>query len=576
MRLRKPGPDAFSDSAWPGQRWPAGTLRMTWSTCWPQPAHVVLPQVLQVAARHMSISLVDIYPWGYAFTTTIAESGRASKPARRRGAARRRGVPSSRRTAQRPGYGSAAPERCGVGERERRCWDGSALLPVGAEAHDVAHDDDCGGPHATLAGELGDGADRADRGALVGPEAALDDRDGAVGRPAVPGEQLGRAGELGDTHEQDERVVAARREHRDVLVARDDGEAARDAAVGHGYAGRRGHADSARHAGHHLDPNAVCLAGVALLAAAAEDVGVAALEAHDAEAALGLLDEEVVDARLRHRVVAGGLADVDDAYRGRQPVDDGAGRETVDDDDVGRGEQLVAACGQEAVDARAAADERHPAATAVRAGAAQVERARDERQIHPVADRHGETGAPGGIRSHGNPTVGGRHVGAGSDARGRADGVRGVDAPDAQRLGVGGDLAVDGRLARRRVGEPRAGEVSRSGVVALEPLDAAGVGQVVQVLAQPGGDDPYDRALVEEGPDPARGHGPATDGDDEPTGQVEDDRQGRFQISHSSSPSGCVGASAAVGSVAPTMPAATVRPSCASMSRNDPPRREVE
>jgi arsenite-transporting ATPase len=41
----------------PAQRWAAGTVRMTWSTCWPQPAHVVLPQVLQVAGRHMVVLL---------------------------------------------------------------------------------------------------------------------------------------------------------------------------------------------------------------------------------------------------------------------------------------------------------------------------------------------------------------------------------------------------------------------------------------------------------------------------------------------------------------------------------------
>jgi hypothetical protein len=35
-----------SASEWPGQRCDLGTLRMTWSTCCPQPAHVVLPQTL--------------------------------------------------------------------------------------------------------------------------------------------------------------------------------------------------------------------------------------------------------------------------------------------------------------------------------------------------------------------------------------------------------------------------------------------------------------------------------------------------------------------------------------------------
>jgi hypothetical protein len=46
-----------AEEAWPGQRWVVGTDRMTWSTCWPQPAQVVLPQLLQVAGRHMGVLL---------------------------------------------------------------------------------------------------------------------------------------------------------------------------------------------------------------------------------------------------------------------------------------------------------------------------------------------------------------------------------------------------------------------------------------------------------------------------------------------------------------------------------------
>ena len=36
---------------------PAGTLALTWCTCWPHPAQVVLPQVLHRVARHMGIAL---------------------------------------------------------------------------------------------------------------------------------------------------------------------------------------------------------------------------------------------------------------------------------------------------------------------------------------------------------------------------------------------------------------------------------------------------------------------------------------------------------------------------------------
>ena len=78
-----------------------------------------------------------------------------------------------------------------------------------------------------------------------------------------------------------------------------------------------------------------------LLAAAAEDVRVAALEAHDRLAVAGELDEQRVDRVLRHGVVAGQLADVDDLGAqldalGGESVEHAAGAEAVGDDDVGR------------------------------------------------------------------------------------------------------------------------------------------------------------------------------------------------------------------------------------------------
>ena len=231
---------------------------------------------------------------------------------------------------------------------------------------------------------------------------------GQSAEPAVLDEQLGGARELGHAHEQHERVVAAGRQHRDVLVAGDDGEAAGHAAVGHRYAGCRGNAHRARHAGHHLDAYAVCLARVALLAAAAEHVGVAALEPDDAEAALRLLDEDVVDPRLGHRVVPGRLPDVDDAHRGREPVDDGAGGEPVDDDDVGRGEQLVSARRQQAVGAGPAADEGDPAVLPVRpccraAGGFGCGAGRGCRRRAPARPRRGPSRPDRGRRRHTQP-----------------------------------------------------------------------------------------------------------------------------------------------------------------------------
>src|SRR5690625_2188378 len=56
-RRRAKNPPRDSSFAWPGQRTRWGTFFMTWSTCWPQPAQVVLPQIRQVVARHMMVSL---------------------------------------------------------------------------------------------------------------------------------------------------------------------------------------------------------------------------------------------------------------------------------------------------------------------------------------------------------------------------------------------------------------------------------------------------------------------------------------------------------------------------------------
>ena len=61
--------------------------------------------------------------------------------------------------------------------------------------------------------------------------------------------------------------------------------------------------DGRRHARHHLDRNAGGVAGEGLLAAAAEDERVAALEADDVEPAQRAFDDDLVDLVLREHVV---------------------------------------------------------------------------------------------------------------------------------------------------------------------------------------------------------------------------------------------------------------------------------
>ena len=173
-------------------------------------------------------------------------------------------------------------------------------------------------------------------------------------------------GEGADAHEQHDGVIARAADGGDLVVRGDDGERGRDAAVGEGDAGDGRHRDRTRHAGDHLDVDAVRAAMRQLLQAAAEHVRIAALQPHDLPALAGELDEQRVDGVLRHGMVSGSLADVDDlggervALR-RQPVEDRARAEAVGHDDVGLLQGAQAAQGEQAHVAGTGADERDPA-----------------------------------------------------------------------------------------------------------------------------------------------------------------------------------------------------------------------
>ena len=124
-------------------------------------------------------------------------------------------------------------------------------------------------------------------------------------------------------------------------------------------------------------------AGVDLLATAAEDVRVAALEADDGQAPEGAVDEDRVDLGLGNGVVRRALADVDDLDVGRQPVEQWGRAEPVGDDDVGRGQGLEPGERDEPGVARTAPDEGHAPATGP--ASAQVDLARGDVEREGVA-----------------------------------------------------------------------------------------------------------------------------------------------------------------------------------------------
>ena len=118
-------------------------------------------------------------------------------------------------------------------------------------------------------------------------------------------------------------------------MPRDDGEGYGDAAMRDGDARIGGHGDGRSHAWHDFKRQAVFRQEQGFLAAAPEDEGVAALEAHDAFSFAGELDEEFRDVFLLHRVVARAFSHVDALGFLRHEREDAAVREVVIDDGVG-------------------------------------------------------------------------------------------------------------------------------------------------------------------------------------------------------------------------------------------------
>jgi hypothetical protein len=99
--------------------------------------------------------------------------------------------------------------------------------------------------------------------------------------------------------------------------------------MGQRDAGRRRRPLCRADAGNHLERDACSCQALRLLAAAAEHVGVAALQAHQAAAALRQPHHQLDDALLRQRVMTALLADVDEIGLGRHQAEHGLGDEVV-------------------------------------------------------------------------------------------------------------------------------------------------------------------------------------------------------------------------------------------------------
>ena len=289
----------------------------------------------------------------------------------------------------------------------------SAQPAVGLGHPDDLADHQHGGV-AAAGGCGGDGAQLGDGGALAGAVAAFDDGHGHVGAHAGPA-QAGRQLVQGADAHQDHDGPAQAGQVRELLlgqrgVAGDHGEHVADFAVRDRDAGGGRNRDGAGDSGDDADRNPGSDAGSNFLAAAAEDVGVPALEADHVVAGQRAFDHELFDVGLADLVVAGLLAHVHQLRRGqgRQLLVRG---EPVVEDDVGVAQRRHGGDGQQFGGARAAADQRDVARGAGR----RLGGHRDAGCAAPVQE-----GVPAGLavvdRGHQERALGQRAVMAGAAA----------------------------------------------------------------------------------------------------------------------------------------------------------------
>ena len=176
--------------------------------------------------------------------------------------------------------------------RRRRLEPGDAL----AQAHHLADDGERRRLHGGGARARGDVGDRAHDDALALRGAALD-HGHRLGRRAAGGDEPLHDGvEAGDAHVEHQRRRRARqlgpgdraRLLAVALVAGGEGDRAGEAPVRERDAGVGGRGDGGGDAGHDDEGHARVDQRLGLLAAAAEDERIAALEAHDDLARAGL------------------------------------------------------------------------------------------------------------------------------------------------------------------------------------------------------------------------------------------------------------------------------------------------
>ncbi len=313
-------------------------------------------------------------------------------------------------------------------------------------------------------------AERRAHHALGGAGPPLDHGHGGAGVSSARHELVGDGGARGHPHEHDEGAPGPGQRVPVHGAGRADGGAHpaghhRDrrgqTALRHRDAGHGRHAESGRHAGHDLPVDARVAQDLDLLAAAAEHEGISALEPDHDPLAAPVPDQQAGDLVLAvcsRRVRL--LAHVHHhRVRGCQ-VEDGPADQPIVQDDVGPGQQLRAAPGEQSGIARSGAHQvdghasSNPSMT--RAAAVDQQSAGD-RRAHQLGL------VPGLVRAHhGSPVAAGDQAPHPHGAAGFAerfgpggDGRRAAPAELGQYGALGAEGAVRGRVVERREQPPR-------------------------------------------------------------------------------------------------------------------------
>ncbi|CAB4341365.1 unannotated protein [freshwater metagenome] len=217
---------------------------------------------------------------------------------------------------QRTGLGARACYR----DRLASKWP-SAVTPADllAERRDVADHRDRRRFDLSILGDLRDRFERADDLALSREGSSLDYCCGLVARATTADQSLRDPTKAAHAHVEDQRAGEGSQSRPvdlglrlvGVLMASDEGDGARYAALRYRDAGVGRGCDSRSDSGDDLDRDPALQAGDRFLAAAPKDERVATLQSYDAAPGQGVLDDQLVRDLLRYLLAAADLADVD-------------------------------------------------------------------------------------------------------------------------------------------------------------------------------------------------------------------------------------------------------------------------